>query len=78
MVVDNLIEALKNRPNDFICDNYVLIDGSTKYQYWVANTVFSGGIYRPYEMNFGFFQSLRFHSALNKWKAWLNINANTK
>jgi len=74
IVVDNLILDLKARPTDFICDGSMLKDKANGYYYWVANGVFHGGIHLPYEMYFGIFQSVRFHLALNKWKAWTNIN----
>ncbi len=75
IVVDNLIKDLQSRPLDFKCDKFKLTDNKTGVQYWVANTIFDGCIYKPYEMKFGIVQSLRFHSALKKWKAWSNINA---
>lgn len=75
IVVDNLISDLQKRPRDFVCSEYVLTDKLKRVEYWVANTVSDGGIYRPYKMNFGMVQSWRFHSALNKWKAATNVNA---
>ena len=77
IVVDKLIFDLQERPRDFCCDEHVLKDKVNCVEYWVANTIFNGGIWRPYKMSFGMFQSFRFHSALDKWKAWTNVNSST-
>jgi len=75
LVVDKLINDLQERPSDFICDQHVLTDMKVNMGYWVANCFFDAGIYRPYELKFGFIQGWRFHSALKKWKAFKCINA---
>ncbi len=75
IVVDNLINDLQSRPLDFRCGEHTLEDKSNGFEYWVANTVFDGGIHLPYKMSFGIIQSWRFHSALTKWKAWANLNS---
>lgn len=77
LVVDQLLIEMRDRPNDFKCDDCVLLDTKTNIQYWITNLFFDAGIYKPYEMKFGFIQGWRFHSGLNKWKATNMLNLST-
>lgn len=72
LVVDQLIEDFQKRPNDFVCDSITLTDKKTNIIYWVS--VGQAGIWRPYSLPFGWFQTIRFHQGLKKWKAANMIN----
>ena len=74
IVVDELIHDMEHRPSDFICDRYTLKDQKKNIHYWIANGASFARVYVPFEMNFGFIQGWRFHSALKKWKAWNILN----
>ncbi len=69
-VVDSLIDEIQKRPDDFIFGRYALVDLKTKYEYWVANGRFNGGIHEPFKMKFGMWQSLRFHRAVQALKVY--------
>ena len=75
LVVDNLINNLKEHPEDFTCGKYRLNETTTGFEYWIGNSFFDAGIYEPYNMSFGWVQGWRFHAALERWKAHTNINA---
>lgn len=77
LVVDRLIRDMQERPDDFSIDEHVLTDKAKGFDYWIANTRADAEIYRPYQMKFGLIQSYRFHAALDKLKAWKNLNAKT-
>ncbi|MCP5018114.1 MAG: hypothetical protein GY938_23000 [Ketobacter sp.] len=68
LVVNRVIYQMKKRPDDFVFEYCVLTDTKTKYQYWVANGRFNGGIYEPYKMKFGALNSYRFHKAVDQLK----------
>ena len=78
MVVDRLIADLKERPLDFVCDEFTLKDKGKGLEYSIAYEVFRCRMCSPYLMEFGFIQSYRFHSALDEWKAWFNLNRKVK
>lgn len=78
LVVDQLIHDLEHRPDDFICGDKTLVDSKSGLAYWIANTIFNGGIYEPYELDFGIYHSVRFHKALKKWKAARAIKLTTE
>lgn len=69
-LVDSIIGALRDRPEDFTCDKYILTDKVSGMAFWVANGSFNAGIYKPYSQDFGALQSWRFHAALKQWKIW--------
>lgn len=73
IAVDQLIYDLEHRPVDFSCNQFRLIDNQSLYEYWVGNMFFDAGVYSPFKMPFGFVHGWRFHSALNKWKAFTMI-----
>lgn len=65
LIVDNLIEAFRTRPDDFVLTEFVLRDKSTNTQYWIANGISFYGTYYPAKLRFGWRQSFRFHRALS-------------
>ncbi len=69
LVVNQLLEDMRLRPNDFACGLFILRDSKTQISYWIGTGMFMCGIYSPYVMNFGFIQSYRFSVGLRKWKA---------
>lgn len=74
MVVDKVVEDLRQRPMDFVAGRHTLRDTKTGIEYWIANTELDAGVYRPYRLAFGWY-GLRFHRAVRKWAAWRAINA---
>jgi hypothetical protein len=70
IVVDELIEALRSRPESFTAGEHTLDDKNTGLSFWIANGRFCAGVYHPFKMNFGAWQSMRFHRELRNWKAW--------
>ena len=76
MLVDQIIEDLRDRPNDFKCDEHYLTDDTTGYKYWVANGIPFYGVSYPYKLGFGFIQGWRFTRALDKWKVAKYLEAN--
>lgn len=70
IVVDELIDAMVARPDTFRCGEYTLDDKRSGMQFWIASGRLSCGVYAPYRLQFGPWQSLRFHRALRAWKAW--------
>lgn len=70
IVVDDLVAALIARPETFSCDEYTLNDNKTNYRFWVANGASNAGVYRPFELKFGWWEGRRFHRALKAWKVW--------
>ncbi len=69
-LVDYVICAMRDRPEDFSCDRHTLDDSKSGLSFWVLNGVFAAGVYQPYNQKFGPIQSLRFHRALKQWKIW--------
>lgn len=78
LLVNQLTEDLRNRPEDFTCDRHHLSDNKTKYRYWVANGVPYMGVSDPYDLTFGIWHGIRFGRALAKWKAATMITASNK
>ena len=70
IVVDELIKAMMDRPQDFRIGEHTMDDKKSGMQFWIANTRFDGGVYHPYTMKFGMRQSWRFHRALKSLKAY--------
>jgi len=71
-VVDALVQAMWGRPTSFSCTEYRLTDMDSGLVYWIGSGFMFAGIYKPYEMKFGWIQGWRFHRMLRKWKS---INA---
>lgn len=67
-VVDALIKAMGERPDDFTMDQHNLRDRKSGMQVWIT----TGGprVTHPFEMSFGPFQSMRFRHHLKVFKAW--------
>lgn len=70
MVVDELIAAMMARPESFSIGEHTLKDTRTGYEYWIASTRLDSGVWRPFQMKFGPWQSCRFHRALRALKAY--------
>lgn len=70
IVVDEAIAAMVARPGTFRISEYTLDDTKAGLEYWIANTVFDAGVYRPFKMKFGLWQSVRFHRAVRALKAY--------
>ena len=70
LVVDEIVKALQSRPETFSCSEYTLTDKRSEMEFWISNGFGNAGIYRPFEMKFGYWQGRRFHKALLNWKAW--------
>ena len=66
--VDQLIKDMQERPNDFCCDVFYMTDCKTNLVYWIANGFWFYQIHRPYNLDFGLIDKIKFHRALNKWK----------
>ncbi len=66
-VVDNLITAMHERPNDFEMNRHYMKDLKTNYVYNISS---DEGIHSPYEMKFGFWQGKRFKKTLSGLKAY--------
>jgi len=69
IIVDQLIKDLQDRPEDFRCDSFALMDNVKNVEYSISKGAFCAGVYRPFEMRLGFYQGVRFFRALEKWKA---------
>lgn len=67
-VVDCLIKAMEERPDDFEPGSVTMLDKKTGYEYWVGNGRFFAGVHRPYSFKFGFIHGLRFWRALRGLK----------
>lgn len=67
-LVDSVISAMIERPNDFVIGEYNLTDKKSKMDFWIANGVFFGGVERPFKAWFGIVQSMRFHRAVKQLK----------
>lgn len=70
IAANEVIAALMERPGDFAAGECTLVDRKTGLEFWIANTRFDGGIYRPFQLRFGMWHSLRFHRAVAAWKAY--------
>ena len=66
-VVDAVIEAMHERPNDFAIGEHFMVDSKTKYSYKISYNV---GVNAPYIMSFGFWQGRRFTKTLDGLKAY--------
>jgi hypothetical protein len=75
LIVDELIAAFIARPETFRIGEHTVDDQQTRYQYWIANSRFNGGVYHPYSMKFGMWQSWRFHRAVDSLKTYQAIRA---
>lgn len=69
-VVDCLIKAMMNRPDDFEIGELTMKDKKTEYDYWISG---SYGVYRPFTLKFGLIQGHRFGKALLDLKAYHTI-----
>lgn len=69
LILDQLYTDLQTRPLDFVENSYTLTDKKAQIEYWIGNGFGAYGIWRPVEMNFGFFGNVRFASMLKKWRA---------
>jgi hypothetical protein len=72
-IVDELIQALQKRPDTFTAGEYTLDDKNTGMSFWIANGRFSAGVHHPFNLQFGAWQSWKFHRALTRWKAWYAV-----
>ena len=69
IVVNALIEDMRNNPKDYRCGEHTLDNTETGMQYWVSNGFPFAAIYAPYKLSFGWWHGWRFHQALKAWKA---------
>lgn len=72
-VVDCLIKAMLERPDDFDIGELTMTDNKTQIQYWINNGWLDYGIYQPYKLRFGFTHGRRFGRALVDLKAYQTI-----
>ncbi len=70
IIVDNLIEAFRTRPDDFVFSDHMLRDTVTKTVYWTSNGASYARIYHPGELYLGWWQGRRFHRALAYLQAY--------
>lgn len=79
---DHAIQAMQERPLDFVMDEFTLTDRATGIKYWIANGFWFYGMYRPNEFNFTLLGQWKFARALNQWRtdwiAWKNREALAK
>lgn len=75
LIVDEVIVAIISRPDDFQIGAYTLDDRKSGMEFWIANGIFSGGVYRPFKMSFGLRQSWRFHRAVASLKVYKTVRA---
>lgn len=74
-IVDAVIIAMGDRPDDFTVRQHTLDDEKTGMRFWIANTCFDGGVYEPFEMRFNPIQSVRFHHYVKRLKSWKATSA---
>ena len=68
-VVTAFVEAIHNRPDDFVIGEHTIEDRKTGLHFWIVNGPPFFGVYRPYEMRFGFIQGVRFGWWVRRFKA---------
>ena len=68
-IVDAFVAAIHERPGDFSIGKCTLEDRKSGLEFWIGNGVPFYGVYRPYEMNFGLIQGIRFGWWLRRFKA---------
>jgi len=69
-IIDALVNAIGERPNDFTLDRFTLIDRKTNLQIWIASGLFHYGVYSPFRVKFNLLQKIRLHCYIEKLKAW--------
>jgi hypothetical protein len=69
-IVDSLIKAMGQRPEDFKIGDCTLSDRRSGMSIWIANGPLSHGVDEPFHKWFGPIQSIRFRLYLNRFKAW--------
>ncbi len=72
-IVDCLIEAMHNRPDDFEIGEITMKDKKADYEYWLTFGPLCVGVYKPYSLRFGLIHGYRFLKALKDLKAHQHI-----
>ncbi len=73
-VVDCLIKAMMERPDDFEIGELTMKDKKTEIEYWISGGWTCYGVYKPYLLKFGFTHGRRFGKALVDLKAYQTIH----
>lgn len=68
-LVEGLLWALENRPDDFGATEHRLIDRKAGQDWWVANGWLGLSLYQPFKMSIGFWNKLRVWNAIRYWQA---------
>ncbi len=63
-----ILDGIKNRPDDFHEDGFVLLDHTTQIEYWVVSGIFFYGVHRPCRVKFSLKQKVLFHVAYRDWR----------
>ncbi len=77
-LVNQLIDDLETRPDDFECNDCFILDNTTKRQFKHTKTYSwdSGepGLHEPYKIPFGIWQAWRLKCAVRRWQLTKVIN----
>ncbi len=76
-LVNQLIDDLETRPDDFECNEYFILDNTTKKQF-KHTTIHSWdrdiGLHEPYKIPFGIWQAWRLKQVVKQWQLNKVIN----
>lgn len=69
-IVDALVKAIGERPDDFTICEHRLTDKKTNLVIWIANGMWFYEVYKPFEKKLNFLQKIRLYYYIEKLKAW--------
>ena len=70
VIVDALVSAIAERPDDFVICKYRLTDKKTDFEIWIRNGMFFYEVNKPFEAKFNLLQKIRLYYYFEKLKAW--------
>lgn len=66
--IQKLLDAMEERPLDFVQDLYTLIDTKTGVEIWIANGFWYYGIWLQSKTKFHIMDKIRFRFAFKRWQ----------
>ncbi len=72
---ETFISDITSRPDDFVCDQFVVADTKTKREWWIANGGTFFDLYRPTDFTQMNVFDLLFWRLMLRGKCWRQFNA---
>lgn len=71
--VDEIIAAIRDRPDDFVLDEHTMTDTESGIVFWIGSGM--PRVWRPFELKLGWWHGAKFSRAVKALKAYRTAQA---